>query len=127
MAGFSGLTIDAGLAENGVVVDIGNGKSIKVARMGNKNFNRKLLAATKRYGQHGWKALSREKQDEEYVKAMVGTVLLGWQGYPVEFSEDEAVKVLLDPSEVVFRELVESLASEPETFRSEQIEETVKN
>lgn len=125
--GFSGLTIDAELALNGVTVDIGDGKSVKIARMGNKNFNKKLLAATKRYGQHGWKSLSRDKQDEEYVKAMVGTVLLGWQGYPVEFSEAEAVKQLLDPSEVVFRELVESLANEPETFRSEQIEETVKN
>jgi len=127
MAGFSGLTIDAGLAENGVMVDIGGDKGIKVARMGNKHFNKKLLAATKRYGQHGWKSLSRDKQDEEYIKAMVGTVLLGWQGYPVEFSEAEAVKVLLDPSEIVFRELVESLANEPETFRTEQVEETVKN
>lgn len=125
--GFSGLTIDAELALNGVTVDIGDGKSVKVARMGNKNFNKKLLAATKRYGQHGWKSLSRDKQDEEYVKAMIGTVLLGWTGYPVEFSEAEALKQLLDPSEVVFRELVESLATEPETFRSEQIEETVKN
>jgi len=53
---------------------------------------KKLLAATKRYGQHGWKSLSRDKQDEEYVKVMVGTVLLGWQGYPVEFSEAESYK-----------------------------------
>jgi hypothetical protein len=122
--GFAKLAIDADLAANGVTVDLGNGESIRVARAGNQTFNKELRKAAKKYGT-AFQSLGDEKLEQIVMDIYCRTVLLGWGGYEVEYSHAEAVKVMLDPANVEFRELVEKLASTNETFRREQIEAVV--
>ena len=119
------------LSKNGVTVEIAEGSTVTVARVGNDNFNKKIRILAKKYGV-SFKNLPEEKLERLMMECFVGTVLLGWSGLKKDgqdlpFSIEAAIELMLDKEYVDFRTLVENLANEPETFRKEIVEDVVKN
>lgn len=119
--------------EEGVVVDCGEGLKIRVARSGNAKHTKELQRITKPHlRSYQNKTISDELVLEHSLQAFVGTVLLGWEGLTIDgadvpYSREKAIEVLRDPQYKDFRDMVESLASEAEVFRNEEIADTVKN
>ena len=122
---------DGDLSQNGVVVDIGEGATVTVARSNNEKFTKSLRATAKKYGR-SFKSLADDKLERLLMESYCGTVLLNWSGFKKDgedlpFSRETAIELLLDKEYVDLRKLIEDLADEPETFRTEVIEEVVKN
>ena len=124
---------DTKLSEDGVKVDLGEGASITVARLGNQKYNAELRRVTKPHmNAIRNKTISDEKMEDLVLQAFVGTVLLGWDGLKldgkeVKYSREKALEILKDPSFVDFKNVIESSASEVEVFRSAEIAEATKN
>ena len=117
---------------DGVLVDIGDGFKLRIARMGNKKYQDELKRLTKPY-KRAMKndTLADSVYEELYNKAMAEAVLLGWEGLSddageeIAYSKEKALELLSDPAYEDFKTLVIDLANEQETFRSQDIEDTV--
>jgi len=124
---------DTTKTEEGVLVDMGDGLKVRIARSGNPKHQKELQRVTKPYlRQYQTKTISDELVMEHSLQAFVGTVLLGWEGLQLDgvdvpFSRDKAIELLRDPAYKDFRALLESLADEQELFRAEAVAATVKN
>lgn len=121
---------DKGLEENGVKIDLGEGASITIARLGNKNYQKKFQELAKphkkaiRLG-----VLSDEVAEDMLIKALADSVLLGFEGFEedgeeIVYSLENAEKLLKVKD---FRTMVMDLAGEAEAFRKADEEEAVKN
>lgn len=121
------------LSEDGVKVELGEGASITVARIGNQKYTNELKRVTKPHmNAIRNKTISDELMEKLVLDAFVGTVLLGWDGLKldgkeVKYSKDEAIKILKNPEYVDFKNMVEAAASEVEVFRAVEVSEAVKN
>lgn len=113
--------------QEGVFIPVGGGASFKLTRMGPTNirYGNKFKALSKPYERLAKNdELSPEKALEIQVKAFCGTVLVDWKdvtdkdGNPLEFSEENAVKVLTD-----LPDLYLELVSESENRDNFQIDE----
>lgn len=117
---FSKYATDETLENNGAVVSIGGGATLKVARHGNKAYVR-LLA--KLYDQHRAVLEARDdaadaKSDEVMAEVIAKTILLGWEGVsykgkPLPYSTENA-KMLLKHQD--FRRMVMEHAEKQEHF-----------
>lgn len=123
---------DVEKAENGVWVDLGEGCRVKVARSGSARSERmlkKLTAPHQRAIQMGSipDALLERLNAEHTSKA----ILLDWEGLQdadgteIPFSQAKAFEILSNPEYRDFKDQVLYLAREAETFRKQQIDETV--
>lgn len=123
---------DVTSAEEGQWVDIGDGASVKVARIGNKAYNAFIKKATKPYA-----AALRSKTglpDDVFEgilnKAYAETILLDWAGLEddaganLPYSKEKCLELFKDPEYKDFTELAVTLASEAETFRLQEVAET---
>lgn len=122
---------DLNLAEQGTTVDIGDGATVTVARIGNKNYVNRLKELTKPYKrQIDQKTLHDDVWERLLMQAMADTILLGWTGMENDdgsemvYSKAQALAVLMDPEYADFRALVTDLANELEVFRKQEVEET---
>lgn len=112
----------------GVWQEVAEGLEVLVARVNNPKHQDALERLSKPYrGQLQRGTLSHEKQQVISIEAMAEGVLLGWRskgldgqvmmvaGQPLEYSKENAVKVLMEFAE--FRETVSQLAVDIELFR----------
>ena len=132
MAKLSQFKQDITKSEEGVKVDLGDGLTVIVARIGNKRYQDFIRKATKPYQQAiRNKTLADSVFEKIMNEAMADSILLGWegmeddQGEVIKYSKEKALEILSDPAYADFKQLVSDLANEQETFRSEAIQETV--
>lgn len=124
----SKFATDLELEESGVWVDIGEGARLRVARVGNPRYRkrlRELLAPHKRLVRID--KLPEDLSDELVIKAFAETILLDWEGLeddngePIEYSVEHAIELLTGLRD--FRMMVAEIANEQEAFRREEQKE----
>jgi len=123
----SRFATDLGLEEDGVWMDIGDGASLKVARVGNPRYRKRIAQLTKPYKrQIRSDTLPEDLSDELVLKAFSETILLDWKGIEddkgkaIKYSQEAAYKLLSGLRD--FRSLVAEIAMEQEAFRAEEAE-----
>jgi len=120
-------------AEDGVIVDCGDGLKVRIARTGNPKHQKELQRLTKPFlRQYQNKTISDELVMEHSLQAFVGTVLISWEGLTIDgedvpYSREKALEILADKQYKDFRTMLEGLAEEAEVFRAQEVAETVKN
>lgn len=124
----SSFATDLDLEENGVWVDIGDGGSLLIARLGNPRYTKAVREISKPH-----KALIRNKtisedlSDELLLKAMAQAILLDWKGIEddkgkeIKYSKDAAFQLLKDLRD--FRNLVTEICQEQAAFRRDELAE----
>lgn len=127
--------IDPELEEQGVWVEIVKDVKVKVCAIGTQN-HMKILEKLKAPHQAQIRANTLDPEIEEaiHVKAMAKTVLVDWEGMtdpdtnkPLPYSYENAVKLLSDPRLKRFKGTIFSIATQQETFRKQEVEESTKN
>ena len=122
---------DATKETEGVWESLSEDVKIKVARIGNPNYQKVLQRLMRPHR----RAVRRGTVDDSVIeqcvtKAIAETVLLDWEGLEEDgkkliYSRAEAERLLTSFRE--FREQVTEIASEIEAFRTEEDEEAEKN
>jgi len=120
-------------SDEGVWCPVDAVTEIKIARYGNRVFQRALKNAMKPYKQlidRG--AIDDDTADRVLVTAIADGILLDWRGMTrngkeLPYSREEAVKILLDKSLRDFRALVVELSQDMQMFRDAEIEEAAGN
>lgn len=124
----SGCSVDTALETEGVWRDIGDGATLKIARLNNPKytacFNR-LIRPFRRQIQAG--TLAESKQAELMAEALAETVLLDWKGVYAEdaelpYSKQEARRILADPQYSPFLAQVVELAQDEAAYRQMEVE-----
>lgn len=123
---------DADRSVDGVWCPVDDDTKIKVARLGNKRYQRVLqreMTPYKRLIDKG--TVSDDVADKILVTAMAEAILLDWEGMtkhgePFPYSKQNAVDLLLDPNLKDFRDFVTELSQDIELFRQEEIQEAVE-
>jgi len=119
---------DANKEEDGIEVDIGDGATLRVARIGTKAYNKvinKLFTANKRALDLKNDAAA-ELSDRLMAEAMAKTILKGWDGIedggkPLPYSIENAQRLLMIKD---FRALVFEKANDFEAYKA-AVEEDV--
>lgn len=115
----------------GAWIDLGEGASLKVARLGNKE-NRALiqkLTTPHRVALRNGK-LGEDLVEKITIEAMAATILLDWKGIELDgkalpYSRDNAIKLLTEYKD--FREQVSAFAADIALFQDEEEAAAVKN
>lgn len=115
--------------DEGVWCPIDSETDIKIARYGNKVFQRAFQREMKPYKQlidRG--ALDDDTADKILVNAIAEGILLDWRGMKkngedLPYSRSAAIDILLDKSLRDFRALVVELAQDMQLFRETEIED----
>lgn len=128
---FSKFKQDINKAEQGSWVDIGDGAKVKIARIGNKNYQDRVMELLKPYKQSIRNKTVSDRVIEDVINiALAETVLVGWEGFKddngeeVPYNKGNALKYLQDPAYADFRTLINDLANEIEVFRQEDMADT---
>ena len=119
------------LENEGVWIELGDGASIKVARVGNKENKailKKLIAPHKMAARND--KLADEIWDKITVESIAATILLDWKGIeddgkPLPYTKENATRLLTDYKD--FREQVASFSSELALFQSNSEAAAIKN
>ena len=127
------LRTDLNRESDGVWVDIGDGASIKVARIGNPRHSailRKLSAPYRRQINAG--TLPDDVAFRISGEAMANAILLDWKGLELDgatlvYSQKAAKDVLCNQQLKDFRSQVQAAAEDEEAFRQTVIEDAEKN
>jgi len=124
----STLKTDKKLEEDGAWVEISQGFSIKVCRMGSKRHTKALERLRMPY--KNWRELPDEKARELTIKALAEGVLIDWKGLRLDgkelpYSVDNCVQVLSEIGE--FANMVIQAASNFTTFKEETLKGEEKN
>lgn len=122
---------DETLENEGKWVEIGEGCSLLIGRLGSDKYNKAFndLSAPVRT-QIRNNTLSESQAESLLVGSLARGVLLGWEGVFIDdvelgYSEKNAIKILSEYKD--FRKQVTDLASDMDQFRFEEIEEAGEN
>lgn len=125
---FSKFATDKSLETEGAWVDIGDGAQVRVARIGNDKYAKRLETLYKPYRRmQRTNTVPDDLARKLFIDALAHTVLLEWKGFTgedgteVPYSASAAIEKLTELKD--FRELVVEIASEAATYRNEEIEE----
>lgn len=129
----SNFKTDNKLEEEGSWVQVGKDAKIKVARIRNKKYLKlfkRLAAPYKSSIRKG--SLEDSVADDILNKCIAETVLLDWKGLSVEgseleYSSEEAYKILSNPEYKDFKDMVVEIADDMEVFKNNEEEEDIKN
>lgn len=122
---------DGALENEGVWLEVGDGLSLRVARIGNRKHSElwtKLNADPKIVRMASLGTIPDEEYERMLIEAMAETILLDWKGLTdgdgeaaveIPFSKAKAKEVLKLRD---FRQLVHRMAAEAGNFRAEQVE-----
>jgi len=111
----------------GVWYDVGDGLQLKVARMNNPQYVKRLNEVSAPYrAQVKAGTLSDEKKAELAAGVMAETILLDWRGMflggkPLPYSRKKAAEILADPRYQAVFSLVMSFAQDEAAFRIEEV------
>lgn len=118
----SRFATDLDLEESGVWIDIGDGAQLKIARVGNPNYQKVIRRLRAPYrAQIRNKTLHEDLQDDLVIKAFAEAILLDWKGLEddngkaIKYSQENAYQLMKDLKD--FRALVGEIALEGEAFR----------
>lgn len=127
------LKTDPAREDEGVWVEVGDGASLKLARIGNRRYREATQRRFKPY-RRALRAgtLSEATSEQLMAEVLAETVLLDWRGLmdrgtPVPYSVDQAKAVLCDPAYREFRDLVVELAGDMQSYREADLEDAEKN
>lgn len=134
----SSLQQNVNLETEGVWVDYDSEFKVKVARMGNPNFEAYVNKMTKTFLGDGFSRGSEKIQDPQVLqeitqKAMAKTVLLDWagleddEGNQIPYSPEKAYELLSDPKFKDFYRDITQIANNGKRYRDEGVEEAVGN
>lgn len=122
------------LEQEGVWVEIAEGIELKVAALGNPNHQEAMERFSKPYkSQMRQKTIAKDIEEDLHMKAIAKAVLVDWKGVTdrkgkeIVYSFENAYKLLTDPSMRRFKSIVLGLSTEAETFKSQEVEEAIKN
>ena len=116
---------------DGVWVDWGEETKLKIARIGNPNYQKRFQALLKPHRHLRDRGLlPDEVQTEILNKCISETILLGWEGVEYEgeklkYSAENALKLISELKD--FREDVLTVAGEQAIYRQAEVEESSKN
>lgn len=116
-------------SDDGVWVPVDLKTSVKIARYGNRKFNRALQRGMKPYKQLIDKeALDDETSDKVFVTAIVEGILVDWRGMvyngePLPYSKEAAIKILMNKKLRDFREFVIVTSQDMQLYRDEEVAE----
>lgn len=123
----STFATDLDLEEKGVWVEIGDGGSLLIARIGNPKYNEHVRRTAKPYKRQVRQGTMDEKLSAKLLnESMANTILLDWKGIeddkgkPIKYTVEAAGQLLNDLKD--FRALVFELATEQQTFRRQEME-----
>ena len=117
--------------QEGVWEPLADGIEIKVARIGNPNYQRIWEREIKPYrAQVDRGLMADEKMTEIIIKVMAEAVLLDWKsieygGKKLVYNRDNAIRILTELPD--FRADVMFLANQQASFRADEIEDAEKN
>lgn len=117
--------------QEGVWTDIGNGCSIKIARVGNEHYTALFRKLSKPYqNQIRRGTLPNDKAEDLLIQVMAESIVLDWKGLeedgkPVKYSRETCARILKEYKD--FRELVSDLSNSLELFKAEMDAEAEKN
>jgi len=126
------LKINTGKAEEGVWVDFGDGFKVKVARKGNKDYQKHVTNHPKiKPFLKNPKAISDDVFLEVVNEAKAKFVVRDWSGLKdgdkeVPYTWEKALEMLTDPELAEFVGDLEAISDSYETFRDEEIEVVTK-
>ena len=115
----------------GTWIDMGEGASMKVARMGNPHYNKTIQRLSKPHKNAIRRGtISEEKAQELQIRAAAEALLLDWKGIvedgvEVAYSVDKGIEYMTAMND--FFRYVQEMATSIENFREEEDEEAEKN
>jgi len=125
---FNKFATDKVLEIEGAWVDIGDGAQVRVARIGNDKYTKRLEHLYKPYRKmQRTNTVPDDLARKLFIDALANTVLLEWKGFKddsgaeIPYSTELAITQLTDLKD--FRELIVEIASEAATYRNDEIEE----
>ncbi len=121
--------------EDGAWISIDKTTKLKIARWNNKKFRnmRESLSAPYMTKSKKNSGLISDEDAEDILNTVISeTILMGFDGLEldgekIEYSVENAKKLICDQSLKEFRELVVELSTDIDNFREEFIEEAEKN
>ena len=124
---------DTAAEMEGVWETLADGMEIKVARVGNENYDRvweRIMRPHKAALDRNPSHLGQQKQTDLLVRVMAEAVLLDWRnieldGKKLPYNMDNCIKILTDYKD--FRGDVLLIAQQMATFRVDEIEAAEKN
>jgi len=122
---------DSKKEQEGVVHEMGDGLKIKIARIGNPNYQKRFQVLSKPHRRALRRGtLSDEVAEKLLVKCLAETIVLDWegleeQGKPIPYSTENAIRILTDYPEL--RNYVNDIANELEGYQAEEDEEATEN
>lgn len=123
---------------SGVTVDLGEGSSVTLRSTNSKKYQDYIQQRLKPYRQSiksksiGDEALGKI-YEEIMLDALADVVVTGWEGIKdendvaVEYSKENVLKIVKDPAYAEFKDMLQGLASENETFRQATVDSVVGN
>lgn len=123
--------VNKNLEISGVWQDIGDGVSVKVARMGNPEYQKDFERVSKPHRRAIRRGtLNNEVAEKLLIKVMARTILLDWKGLEedgvaVPFNNENALRILTEYKDL--RDYVSDIANDIEVFKQEEDEEAEKN
>lgn len=124
------LKTDRKKEDGGVWIEAGEGLRLKIARIGNKNYEKFILEQQGPFARRVGRSSMEEMQDR-IRDAIAHTVLLGWEnlvdehGVEISFSPSKALELFISTPE--FYRIVSEYASDIEMFREGSKAEAAKN
>jgi len=134
MSLYEAYETDTKLEEGGVWVDLSGGVKVKVAALGNKAHQKameKMFAPYK--NQRRRNSMDETIEEDIHTKAIAQTILLDWEGVTdregnkLKYSFENSYKILIDESLKRFKADILYIAKEAETFKQQEVDESVKN
>jgi hypothetical protein len=122
---------DSTKEQEGVWYDIAEGLRMKIARIGNPNYQKRFQALSKPYRRSIRRGtLSDEVAEKLLVQCLSETIVLNWEGVEengveIPYSKDNAIMILTKYPEL--RNYVNDIANELEGFQEESNEEAAEN
>jgi len=116
---------------SGVWHDMGDGVRVKIARIGNPQYQKEFQRISKPYRNSiRRRSLSDEVAERLLIDAMAKCIVLDWDGLeedgvPIPYSVANAKRLLTEYRD--FRDNINDFANEMEGFRQEEVEEGEKN
>lgn len=117
----------------GVWEDFGEGTQILIARIGNKNYEKRLKELALPYKrQIRTNTISEDVYEDLLNKAVAKTIILDWKnlkedGKEIKYSPEKAYELISNPAYKDFKEALLTIAQEIALFKVGELEDGLKN
>ncbi len=123
--------VDKNKEIDGVWQDFGSGARMKIARIGNPEYQKVFQKISKPHRKSIRRGtLADDVAEKLLVEAMADSILLDWDGVEeggqvLPYNKENAMRILLEYKDL--RDQVTEIANEMESFRAEEDQEAEKN